>query len=156
MRFTKPSITTALCCLIGLTGTAMSQEKPVKKADLPSAVQKTADEQSKGATVRGYSVEVEKGQKAYEVKMVANHHTKDVLIDPQGKVLEIEEEQDIQSLPTDVKESLERAASKAHIVKVESITKHDQLVAYEAVVQQGNKKKEIQVGPHGERLTHPE
>ena len=156
MRFTKPSIITAICCLIGLTGTAMSQEKPVKKADLPSAVQKTADEQGKGATVRGYSVEVEKGQKAYEVKLVANHHTKDVLIDSRGNVLEVEEEQGIDSLPADVNEGLQAGAGKGRIVKVESLTKHDQLVAYEAVVQQGKKKKEIQVGPHGERLTHPE
>ena len=41
-------------------------------------------------------------------------------------------------------------------MKVESLTKHDQLVAYEAQVTTGGKKSEIQVGPDGGRLTHPE
>jgi hypothetical protein len=124
---------------------------------LPAAVQKTAEEQSKDAKVRGYSVEVEKGQKAYEVQLEVNNHTKDVLVDSQGNVLEVEEEQAIETLPADVKKGLEDGAGKGKIVKVESLTKHNQLVAYEAVIQQqGKKKKEIQVGPHGERLKHPE
>jgi hypothetical protein len=41
-------------------------------------------------------------------------------------------------------------------VKVESITKHDRLVAYEAKVLTGTKKSEIQVGPDGKPLDHEE
>jgi len=44
-------------------------------------VQKTADEQSKGATVKGYSLEKENGQVAYEVALVVSGHTKDITMD---------------------------------------------------------------------------
>jgi hypothetical protein len=38
------------------------------------------------------------------------------------------------------------------ITKVESLTKQDKLVAYEAQVDKNGKRSEIQVGPKGERL----
>ena len=41
-------------------------------------------------------------------------------------------------------------------MKVESLTKHDKLVAYEAKVQANGKKNEIQVGPDGKPLDHEE
>ncbi len=50
----------ALSCAVS----AFSQEKKLKKSDLPAAVQKTADEQSKGSTVRGYGQETEDGKVA--------------------------------------------------------------------------------------------
>jgi hypothetical protein len=155
MQFGKLSIIfTVFCFAFSLTGEA--QEKPARKADLPSAVQKAADLQSKDAKIRGYSIEVEKGHKVYEVMLEVNQHTKDVLLDSHGNLLEIEEEQTIESLPADVKSSLNRAAGKGEIAKVESITRHDRLVAYEAVVRHGKSRTEVQVGPHGERLPHPE
>ena len=42
------------------------------------------------------------------------------------------------------------------LVKVETITKKNKLVAYEAVVTKGGKKSEIQVGPEGKPLDHEE
>ena len=47
---------------------AKAQEKKVTKADLPTAVQKTIDAQSQGATVRGFSTEVENGKRVYEAQ----------------------------------------------------------------------------------------
>jgi hypothetical protein len=48
-----------------------AQEKKIQRSDLPPAMQKTVDEQSKGATVKGFSTEVEDGKKIYEVE--SNH-----------------------------------------------------------------------------------
>ena len=47
---------------------AKAQEKKVTKADLPTAVHKTIDAQSQGATVRGFSTEVENGKRVYEAQ----------------------------------------------------------------------------------------
>jgi len=55
-----------------------------------------------------------------------------------------------------VKDGLQAKAGAGKIIKVESLTKHDQLVAYEAKVQTDGKKKEIQVGPDGQPLAHEE
>jgi uncharacterized membrane protein YkoI len=142
----------ALCC----AASAWSQEKKLKKADLPAAVQKTADDQSKGATVRGYSTETEDGKLAYEVQLTVDGHSKDITMDPQGNVMEIEEEVDIKTLPAEVRSGLEKQAGKAAIGKVESLTKHGSLVAYEAQVRDGKKRSEVQVGPDGKPLAHKE
>jgi len=142
----------ALCC----AASAWSQEKKLKKSDLPAAVQKTADDQSKGATVRGYSKETEDGKLEYEVQLTVNGHSKDITMDPQGNVMEIEEEVDMKTLPAEVRSGLEKQAGKATIGKVESLTKHGSLVAYEAQVRDGKKRSEIQVGPDGKPLAHKE
>src|SRR5579864_4009563 len=125
----------------------LAQEKRIQKSDLPAAVQKTADEQSKGATVKGYNKEIENGKVEYEVELTVNGHSKDVSMDPQGNVLEVEEEVALNSLPSAVSEGLRQKAGKGTIHKVESLTKHGTLVAYEAQVLTAGKRSEIQVGP---------
>ena len=49
-----------ICLLVGslvLTGSALAQEKKIKRSELPPAVEKVVVEQSKGATVHGFSEE---------------------------------------------------------------------------------------------------
>ncbi len=77
-------------------------------------------------------------------------------MDPQGNVMEIEEEVDMKTLPAEVRAGLEKHAGKATVGKVESLTKHGTLVAYEAQVRDGKKRSEIQVGPSGKPLDHKE
>lgn len=142
--------------IAGVSLMATAQEKKLKKADLPAAVQKTADEQSKGATIKGYASEVENGQTQYEVELMVNGHSRDVTMAADGAVLEVEEQVEISSLPAAVREGLQKKAKAGKIAKVESITKHDVLVAYEAQVMTGGNRSEIQVGPDGKNLAHPE
>ena len=146
----------ALVLTCGLAAAAAAQDKKLKRADLPPAVGKTADAQSAGATVRGYASETEDGQLQYEVALTVNGHGKDVAIAPDGTVLEIEEEVALDSLPAAVRAGLTQAAGAGKIGKVESLTKKGVLVAYEAHVLTGTKKSEVQVGPDGKALAHPE
>jgi hypothetical protein len=139
-----------------LTGIALAQETKIRRSDLPPAVEKTVAEISKDATVKGFNKEKEDGKISYEVEMVVNGHTKDVQIDPSGAVTEIEEEVAMDALSPDVKAGLTAKAGTGKILKVESLTKKDKLVAYEAQVEKGGKKSEIQVGPSGKPLDHEE
>lgn len=152
--------TSAMCVLAGVVAlmatSAKGQEEKIKRSDLPPAVQKTVVAQSQGAVVRGFSKEKEKGQTYYEAEMTVNGHGKDVLMDESGAIVEVEEQVVLDSLPAAVKEGLEAKAGKGKIVKVESITKHDKLVAYEAQVTTAGKKSEVQVGPDGKPLDHEE
>ena len=77
-----------LCVL----ATVSAQEKQIKRSDLPPAVEKTVSAQSAGAEVRGISKEKEHGQTFYEAEMTVNGHSKDILIDEKGNVVEVEEE----------------------------------------------------------------
>jgi len=139
-----------------LAGTASAQEKKIKRSDLPPAVEKTVAAQSAGATIRGFSTEKEKGQILYEVEMTVNGHSKDVSMTADGSIVEIEEQVALDSLSPEVKAGLQAKAGKGKILKVESLTKKDKLVAYEAQVETNGKKSEVQVGPDGKPLDHEE
>ncbi|HEX9393588.1 MAG TPA: hypothetical protein VF923_02980 [Gemmatimonadales bacterium] len=155
MRFGKWTVA-ALLLTFAVAAQAAAQDKKLKRSDLPPAVGKTADAQSAGATVRGYSSETEDGQLSYEVALTVNGHARDVSIAPDGTVLEIEEEVAFDSLPAAVRAGLTQAAGAGKIGKVESLTKKGAIVAYEAHVLTGTKRSEVQVGPDGKPLAHPE
>ena len=135
---------------------AAAQEKKIKRSDLPPAVEKTVAAQSVGASIKGFSKENEKGQTYYEAEMIVKGHTKDVLIDINGNIVEVEEQVAMDALPANVKAGLQAKAGEGKLVKVETITKKDKLVAYEAQVTKGGKKSEVQVGPGGKPLDHEE
>lgn len=139
-----------------LTTIASAQEKKIERKDLPPAVEHTVVVQSQGATIRGFSQEKEKGQNYYEAEMTVDGHSKDILIDANGAVAEIEEQVALDSLPEVVKNALQAKTNSGKILNVESLTKHDKLVAYEAVVETAGKKQEIQVGPDGKALAREE
>src|SRR5690349_5333614 len=131
--------TAALLLTGAIASQAQSQEKEpkekhLKRGDLPAAVQRTADEQSKGATVKGYSQETENGNVEYEVEMTLNGHSRDVSIAADGSIIEIEEAVALSSLPAAVREGLQQRAGSGTIGKVESLTKRGSIVAYEAHV----------------------
>jgi len=155
MRIRRTS-TLFLVVITGLTAMCMAQERKIKRSDLPAAVEKTVVAQSKGATVRGFSEERDNGQTYYEAELTVNGHNKDIEIDGAGAVVEVEEQVAIDSLPAAVRDGLQSKAGKGKLVKVESITKRDKLVAYEAQVMTNGKKSEVQVGPDGKPLDHEE
>jgi hypothetical protein len=144
--------------LIGLAtvSVAQAQERKLKREQLPAAVEKTVARESQGATVKGFATEVEKGKRLYEVSLDVNGHSKDISMDRRGNVVEVEEQVTMDSLPAAVQEGLRKAAGSGTIGMIESLTKSGQLVAYEAHVKTGKKRFEIQVGPNGEKLAHPE
>ena len=135
---------------------AQEKERKLKRSDLPNAVQRTADAQSAGATVKGYSTEEDNGQVVYEVELTVRGRGRDVTIGADGTVLEVEEEVAFDSLPAAVRTGLKQLAGSGTIGKVESLTKRGTLVAYEAHVKTGDRRSEIQVGPDGKQLAHPE
>src|SRR5260370_2108114 len=106
---------------------AAAQEKKIKRSYLPPAVEKTVSAQSVGATIKGFSKENEKAQTYYEPQMIVNGHTKDVLIDINGAIVEVEEQVAMDALPADVKAALQARAGEGKLVKVETITKKDKL-----------------------------
>ncbi|HXD31311.1 MAG TPA: hypothetical protein VN643_09350 [Pyrinomonadaceae bacterium] len=144
-------LTTTL--VIAATAAVVSaQEKKISRKQLPVAVEKTVAKESAGATIKGFATEIENGTKFYEASLIVNGHTKDILIDKDGNVVEMEEQVSMDSLPAEVQESLKKAAGSRTIEGIESLTKNGSLFAYEAVVRKGKKRSEIKVGPTGEKL----
>ncbi len=132
---------------------AQDTEVRVAMKDLPAPVRQTVTEQRKGAVLRGLSKEVENGQTFYEAELKVNGHNKDVLIDPAGKVVQVEEQVALSSLPPAAKSEIVKRAGKGRIVMVESITKDNAVIAYEAHVKTAGKISEIKVDPDGKPIT---
>jgi uncharacterized membrane protein YkoI len=129
----------------------VSADTPVKMADLPAAVQKTVKEQSAGGTIRGLSKETEHGKTTYEAELTINGQKKDIEMDAAGNVLEAEDEVTIADIPAAARAAIEKSAGSGKVLKVEAVTQHGQVTAYEAVVQKtaNGKKSEVRVDANG-------
>ena len=146
----------AAITLCALPQLAWAQEQTITRAHLPPAVERTVALQSQGATIRGFSKEVEHGRTTYEMELTVAGRSKDVTMDSTGAVIEVEEQVVLDSLAAAVQQAIRAQAGTATIGRVERLTKGDKVVAYEAHVTVNGKRKEIQVGPNGEKLDHEE
>jgi len=148
--------TVSVVIALAICSVVAAQEKKITRAQLPAAVEKTVTRESQGATINGFATEIENGKRLYEVELTVDGHSKDISMDKNGDIVEIEEEVAMDSLPAAVQEGLRKAAGAGTIGKIESLTKRGKLVAYEAHVKTGTKRSEIQIRPNGEKLAHPQ
>lgn len=128
-------------------------ERPVRLKDLPQAAQAQVRTVSRGAVVRGLSMETKDNRTYYEVSLSVKGRIRDVLIDPEGNVVEIEEQTPLASLPPAARAEIVKQAGKGRILMVESITKNNAIVAFEAHVRTAGKISEIKVDPDGKPLS---
>jgi uncharacterized iron-regulated membrane protein len=81
-RFLMIFIVALFLSVIGIAA-----EKKVQLENLPPLVQKTIQDQVKGAELKGLTQEKENGKTVYEVETIKNRRTRDVLIDAVGAIL---------------------------------------------------------------------
>ncbi len=130
------------------TITVFAAEKKVKLEDLPPAVQQAIKDNTKDSTLVGISKDVENGKVEYEAETKVNGHGKDITFDESGKLLAVEEEVPLDSIPAAAKAALEKAAAGGKIRSVEKITQGSK-VSYEGGISKGGKKSEVLVLPDG-------
>ena len=130
------------------TGAGIAREKKVALKDLPPAAQKTVQEQLKGAEFKGLSQETEQGKTVYELETVVKGKTRDILIDANGSILEIEEATTLDAIPAPARAAIEKAATGGKIKTVETVTKGGK-VYYEAAITKAGKGSELQVTADG-------
>jgi hypothetical protein len=97
-----------------LVNSAFGSDKPIKMKDLQPAVQKAVHEHTKGVKLKGLSKEVENGKTFYEVETVVNGHSRDLLLDKTGTVVEVEEEVALDSIPAPAKSAIEGSWRQDH------------------------------------------
>lgn len=127
---------------------AGAADKPMKLRDLPAAVQKAIQEETKGAVVKGYAEEKEDGKVFYEVETTRDGRARDILFDPSGALVSVEDEVTLESIPAAARAAIEKAAAGGKIGTVEKVTEGGE-VKYEAHVTKGAKKSEVVVTADG-------
>jgi uncharacterized membrane protein YkoI len=94
------------------------------------------------------SREVEKGKTMYEVETKVNGKTRDLVFDAAGKVVSVEEEVDINTIPAGAKAAIEKKAAGGKINRVETATEGSK-VYYEAAIEKSGKSSEFAVNADG-------
>jgi uncharacterized membrane protein YkoI len=120
-------------------------EKKIQAKDLPPAVQQAVAQETRGATIKGYAREVEGGKTMFEVETTVNGHSRDLLFDASGKLIEVEEATSLDDVPAAVKAALE---ARGRVLTVESVTR-GKTVTYEGTVEKSGRKSEISVTADG-------
>ena len=138
-----------MACLIAASAALVwASEKKIQMKDLPPAVQKAVEEQSKGATLAGLAKEVENGVTLYEAEFKIGGRTRDVTFDPNGQVVIVEEETSIDSIPAAAREAIQRSAGKRKLLLVETVSERGSTF-YEAHYRAGILSKELKVDAAG-------
>jgi uncharacterized membrane protein YkoI len=141
-------LATVLTATLALTTATLAAEAKIQAKDLPPAVQRAVQDATKGATIKGYAREVEGGKTMFEVETTVNGHSRDLLFDASGTLVEIEEAIRLDAVPTAVRTALQ---ARGHVRSVERVTRGN-TVTYEATIERNGKKLEIAVAADGARL----
>jgi len=130
-----------------LGGAAAAAALQVK--DLPPAVQKTIQDQTKGAEIKGLSKETENGKTAYEVETMVNGKHRDFIVDAKGAVTEVEVETSLDSIPDPAKAAIQKKAAGGKIGLVETMTRGGATFYEAAYTSKDGKKHAVLVKPDG-------
>ena len=133
-----------------LASLATAADKKLQMTDLPPAVQKTVQDQLKGAEVKGIAKETEQGKVQYEVETILNGKHRDFNIDAKGALLVVEEETALDTIPAAAKAAIEKKVAGGKLGMVETVNKGDGITFYEAAyTSKAGKKHEVLVKPDG-------
>jgi len=123
-------------------------EKPLRRKDLPAAVEKTVARELERATLKALSSGPCEGSNkgtCYEVETLRGDKTRDLIVDAGGTVVEVEEEIALADVPEAVKAA---AAKLGKVLTAEKITR-DGALSYELVIEKAGKKSEHVFEPGG-------
>jgi hypothetical protein len=121
--------------------------KSIKESKLPAAVQRTATEQSAGATVSGYSTNKVDGVVTYRMELVADGLTRAIVMDNGGAVLSVEQEVAWSELPADIQKTFDTVKTKGQLGAVSTVSENGTLVAYVAYLTTKTERSLVRVKP---------
>ena len=138
--------------VVDSAGKVVDLQQEVAVEALPAAVRKTVQGQTRGATLLSVSKEIENGIVRYEVESRVQGRSRNILIDSAGKVVEIEEQVTLDSLPAAARARIQKETGQGKVVGVESVTASGKAAIYEAIIEVAGKRSEIRVAADGSLL----
>ena len=140
--------TLAALAMLWLVAATAAAEQKIKLSDLPAAVQATVKAETANATVLGISKEAEKGKTVFEVETKVGTKTRDFVVDAAGKVIDVEEETDLASVPAAVKATIDKQSAGGTVTRIEKATQGT-TVSYEVGLKKNGKNSEFTVNADG-------
>jgi hypothetical protein len=153
MRKLTALFATSSLAMVGLVGSALAEgkkEQSLQLKDLPTAVQKTVQENLKGGEIKKISKEKEDGVEQYEIESVRNGKSRDYNVDVRGNLLVVEEATSVDTIPAAAKASILKRVADGKLGVVETFMKTGQPMMYEAsYADKKGKKHEVLVKANG-------
>jgi hypothetical protein len=140
---------TALTVVVGMTTTValtLAADEPLKKQDVPAPVLASVAKKYPSGVMKAFEKEVEEGKTQYEVKVVAEGRTSDIIVAPDGTLLLEETTIPASELPATVSRALAASSyGKAKVVRVERINdlQASGAPSFEVVVNGQGKQREL-------------
>jgi hypothetical protein len=159
MKLVRPFVLIAACVALAAPIAFAQTAKPVAKsaaaakpaadpaAKLPAPILTAFRTSYPNATVKGAAKETEGGKTVWEVESIDNGLARDLIYNPDGTVVEFEEQIDPASLPAAVSAALKAKYPAASITKAEKLMKGT-TITYEMALK-GAAVKAIEITPDG-------
>jgi uncharacterized membrane protein YkoI len=127
---------------------AMAQKKLALK-DLPAEVQKTVQAELKGGEIKNIGKETEGGVTQYEIETLLNGKHRDFNVDTKGKLLVVEEETTIETIPAAAKAAILKKVGAGKLGMVELFMRNGKTLYEAAYTTKAGKKQEVLVTAEG-------
>ena len=135
-------------CLVLCFGPVLAA-KTLALKDLPADVQKTVQAELKGGEIRNIGKETEHGIVQYEVETLLNGKHRDFNVDSKGKLLVVEEETVIDSIPALAKAAILKKVGPGKLTMVELFIRGGATKYEAAYTSKDGKKHEMLVKADG-------
>ena len=133
---------------IGPISEAIAADKKITKKDVPAVVLKAFEDSYPKAKVNAYLIEMEKGEKCYELETIDGSLKRDLLYRADGSVAEVEEILTPKTVPESIAKAILMDMPKAKIIRGEKNTR-DTTVFFEVLVFDGKEKVRVFLNPDG-------
>lgn len=127
----------------------ISPAKSLKLASLPPAVRQAVTDNARGGEIRTITSEKEKGVTEYEVETILNGKHRDFNLDSQGKLVSVEEEVPLDTLPAAARAAIEKKVASGKLERVEAVTASGKTTWEASFTNAKGKKQEFQVAADG-------
>lgn len=139
---------TRVTALIVLSMSAALAQK-LSMSNLPPAVQKTVQAEAKGAAIRNIVKETEHGVVQYEVETMLNGRHRDFDVAADGRLLAVEEETSLDTIPEAAKASIVKKAGGGRLGQVELVTRGGETLYEASFTGKDGRTHEVLVKPDG-------
>ena len=140
---------TIISALAALLPTSAVAEKKLALKDLPPAVQTTIQGELKGAEIKNIGKETEHGVAQYEVETMLDGKHRDFNVDTKGKLLVVEEETTIDSIPAAARAAILKKVADGKLGMVELFMRDGETMYEAAYTGRNGKKHEVLVKADG-------
>jgi uncharacterized membrane protein YkoI len=140
---------TILFAVTALAGATVAAEKSLALKDLPPAVQKSVNDNLKGGQIRNIGKETEHGVAQYEIETMLNGKHRDFNVDTKGKLILVEEETSIDSIPAAAKAGILKKVGDGNLGMVELFMRGGKTMYEAAYTSKDGKKHEVLVKADG-------